>query len=121
MTSSTVTDFFSSVGWGGDFFSGSKGSFSVCESAACALRNSLKPLPIARPTSGNFEGPKTINPTIKIIMNSPALIPNIKITPKFFRCHYIMCKALFKYFSEKIVVFCAKKIQPFDGILAVSC
>ena len=56
-------------------------SLSVADSAACALRNSRRALPNARPTSGNLPGPKTMSPTIKITMNSPAPMPNIKILP----------------------------------------
>jgi len=98
-------EFFSGAGEvfsaGEEVFSDSSGSLSVAESAACALRNSRKPLPIARPTSGSLLGPKTISPTIKITMNSPAPIPNIAITPKIFRGDYIMYGILFKHFSEK--------------------
>ena len=59
---------------------------------------------MVRPTSGNLPGPKTISPTIKITMNSPAPIPNMLIAPKIFRADYIMRVACYsnifqEYFS----------------------
>ena len=97
---------FSSTGFsaGGDFFSGSSTEFKVCDNAACALRNSRIPLPIARPTSGNLLGPKTIRATIKITTNSPAPIPNIKITSrKVFAAIITRAKLFSNIFHEKVL------------------
>jgi hypothetical protein len=64
---------------GGSGSSSSRSNRIVSRTSSWTRRSSLKARPIVRPISGSRFGPTTIKATIRMIMSSIGLMPNMRL------------------------------------------